>query len=709
MSHHVLTQMHSIFSSSAATKVLTLALTTGVLAVSEGAQAQSDIATQSKEKTENRALGWSHYRNDLRGSGFSEAQQITPENVDQLKPVWSFSTGALDKLGDGIANTAFEATPILLPTQAGGHLAVCTPFNDIIALDPETGEQRWRFDANTDRRGSRPGKCRGVSYWQRPQTKSASTDDTGQQGGVCAHRIITATHDRRLLAIDAKTGELCKSFGDRGVVKLYRESEGFVPGDLSSSSPPLIANGTIVVGSGVVDFKRAKTPLGTVLAFDAETGEPRWRFQTVAHENSAPEVKASWPDNAGEVSGSANAWAPLSADIENDLVFVPTGAPSPDFYGGLRPGDNLNANSVIALRISTGEVVWRYQFVHHDLWDYDTPAMPLLTEIEQDGRSIPALIQVTKQGFVFVLNRLTGEPIYAVNEVPVPQTVVAGEIPSRTQPVPDVMPRLMDTDIDADDAWGLTPWDKGHCQREISNLYNEGLFTPLQLDQFTVLMPGSLGGANWGGAVLWKDKNLMVVNVNTAIFAARLVRNPEAQETGDSHADMAVAGHKKKPTEHVPKSGQTMRINMSGTPYTIENKALMSPLGIPCIKPPWGKLMAIDIQTGEVRWQSPLGSVHEMGPVKVPFHINWGTPNLGGAIVTAGGLVFIGATMDRQFRAFDALTGEQLWTHDLPVDAVASPMTYVLNGKQYVVVSAGGHHMFGRPMGDSIVAFALDE
>lgn len=686
---------------------LVLMVAANVFAGSKGASAQSSVTAPAN--TVSSSLGWPHYRNDLRGSGFSEARQITSDNVDRLKQVWTFSTGAIEKLGEGIANTAFEATPILLPLEAGGHLAVCTPFNDIVALDPETGEQRWRFDAKTDRRGSRPGKCRGVSYWQRPQSSTAEIEMSDHHLGSCSHRIITATHDRRLLAIDANTGELCKQFGDGGVVKLYRDSEGFVPGDLSSSSPPLVANNTIVVGSGVVDFKRAKTPLGTVLAFDAETGAERWRFQTVAHENSAPAVKASWPQNASEVSGSANAWAPFSADVENDLVFVPTGAPSPDFYGGLRPGDNLNANSVIALRISTGEVVWRYQFVHHDLWDYDTPAMPLLTEIERAGNSIPGLIQVTKQGFVFVLNRLTGEPIYAVNEVPVPQTVVAGETPSPTQPIPSVMPRLMDTDIDQEDAWGVTPWDKGHCEREIGKLYNEGLFTPLQLDQFTVLMPGSLGGANWGGAVLWKEKNLMVVNVNTALFAARLVRNPDYQMSGDQPMAVAVDDHKKRPSEHVPKSGQTMRINMSGTPYTIENKALMSPLGIPCVKPPWGKLMAIDIQTGAVRWQSPLGSVHEMGPVKVPFHINWGTPNLGGAIVTAGGLVFIGATMDRQFRAFDAQTGEQLWTHDLPVDGVASPMTYVINGKQYVVISAGGHHMFGRPMGDTIVAFALQD
>ncbi len=627
--------------------------------------------------------GWPSYRGDLAGRGFSPSAQITPDNVQQLKPVWTFSTGEAQRSEAELKNTAFEATPILLPAEAGGHLALCTPYNDVIALDPETGVQRWRFDSHTDRRGSRAGKCRGVSWWQ---------DEQAPEGSECRSRIITATHDRRLLAIDSLTGQPCSQFGDQGVVKLYSEAEGFVPGDIASSSAPLVASDRIVVGSGIVDFQRAKTPAGTVLAFDVRTGQPVWQFRMVPDAGSEAQVQASWPTNASAVSGSANAWAPLSADPEHDLVYIPTGAPSPDFYGGLRPGNNLNANSVIALSLSSGEVRWRYQFVHHDLWDYDTPALPLLTDIRKGGERIPALVQVTKQGFVFVLNRLTGEPIYPVEEMPVPQSAVAGEWLSPTQPRPTFMPPMMNTDISTADAWGLTPWDKSACEKRIAELHNEGLFTPLQLDKFTVLMPGSLGGANWGGAVLWPQRQLLFVNVNTALFAARLVANTETLTAA-----------------HLPESGKTMRISMQGTPYTIENKTLLSPLGIPCVAPPWGKLMAIDLASGQVVWDVPLGSVHNMGPVTLPFHVNWGTPNLGGAIVTDGGLVFIGATMDRQFRAFDAETGEELWHHDLPADGVASPMTYTLNGRQYVVISAGGHHMYGRPMSDQVVAFALDE
>jgi len=656
-----------------------------------GAGVDANVAADTSAQSE----GWSHYRGDIGGQGFSAADQITPANVKGLKPAWRFSTGEAELGEESLSNTAFQATPILLPESAGGHLVLCTPYNDVIALEPGSGVQRWRFNADTDRRGRRPGKCRGVSAWQ--------ADDSAGEGDSlasrCTSRVITATHDRRLIALDSLTGKPCEHFGEQGQVKLYSEAEGFVPGDIASSSPPLIANGVIVVGSGIVDFQRAKTPKGTVQGFDALTGEKRWQFDMIPdhardqHNPNVPQaVLDSWPSNAREVSGSANAWAPLSADPENDLVFIPTGTPSPDFYGGLRPGNNLNANSVIALRISSGEVVWRYQLVHHDLWDYDTPAMPLLTEIQKDGVTVPVVIQVTKQGYIFVLHRLTGEPVFEVNEVPVPQSGVAGEWLSPTQPKPTFFEPLLNTRISVDDAWGLTPFDKAACKKAIASLHNEGLFTPLQEDKFTVLMPGSLGGANWGGAVLWAQENLLYVNVNTALFAARLVKSKSTKVGG-----------------HLPQSGKTMQITMQGTPYTIENKTLLSPLGIPCIKPPWGKMMAIDITTGKARWSSPLGSVHELSPVTLPFHVNWGTPNLGGAIVTDGGLVFIGATMDRQFRAYDAKSGEQLWSHSLPADGAASPMTYTYKGKQYVVISAGGHHMFARPMSDQVVAFSLGD
>ena len=629
---------------------------------------------------------WPQYRGDIGGKGFSPLDQINTGTVADLKLAWEYKTGDLKKYGDVLkSKSALQVTPIVLPQDAGGSMLLCTPFSEVIALDPATGSQRWRFNPNVDVENNyRPAKCRGVSWWR---------DNSLNEGGICRDRVIVSTHDRRLIALDTRTGKKCTGFGVDGEVALYSPQEGYRLGDIATTSAPVVANNRIVVGSAILDFQTTNVPIGTVEGFDASNGEKIWTYELIPDaESTDVAAKASWPENAREITGAANAWAPMSADIERDLVFVPTGAPATDFYGAKRPGNNLNANSVLALRLSTGELVWRFQFVHHDLWDYDTPAQPLLTDLTVAGETLPALIQVTKQGFVFVLNRETGEPIFPVDEVPVPQQAVEGEWVSPTQPMPRYPKPIMKTFLTPDDAWGFTPFDKGACRKKLEEMHSEGLFTPLQEDHWTSLMPGSLGGANWGGAVLWPETNTLYVNANTAAFQARLVKS-----------NQTVA------SDHAPKNGETMRVSMKGTPYTLENEALLSPLGVPCIKPPWGKLLALDLNTAEYSWESTLGSIHEMGPVTAPFQINWGTPNLGGALVTQGGLVFIAATMDRLFRAFDATTGEILWDHKLPADGVASPMSYSVNGKQYVVIAAGGHHMFGRDMADSIMAFALEE
>lgn len=625
------------------------------------------------------AQDWNYYRGDQGGSGFSPHQQITSDNVSTLQVAWQYRSGETQQFAEELPRSALETTPILLPEAAGGHLVFCTAFNQVIALDPETGAERWRYDPEISLAGDRPFKCRGVSWW---------ADPDGLAGQQCRQRIFTATHDRRLIALDARNGKLCEGFGNKGTVKLYSDAEGFVPGDIGSVSPPVVVNGTIVVGSAVVDFVRAHTPRGTVKAFDARSGAARWQFEPIPLDAKAPNAK-QWPVDAVAASGGANAWAPLSVDEVRDLVFIPTGAPSPDYYGALRPGDNRYANSLVVLRGSTGEVVWSFQFVHHDVWDYDTPAQPMLVELQRDGKAIPAVVQLTKQGFVFVFHRETGEPLFPIIEKAVPQSAVAGEQLSPTQPTSPELPLLLSHDLNAENAWGLTAWDRGACAKKITSLNNQGLFTALA-ETPTLMLPGSLGGANWGGGVFWPARQQLVVNVNTAPFVGHL-KPTSRTEAG----------------EHLPPAGKTMRITMAGTPYTVVVESLLSPLGIPCSEPPWGKLMAIDLAKGEVLWQTPLGSVHEMAPFPLPFDINWGTPNLGGALMTAGNLVFIGATMDRRFRAFSADSGEMLWQHTLPVDAPASPMTYQRGGRQFVVIAAGGHHMYQRKMGDYIVAFAL--
>jgi len=613
--------------------------------------------------------GWLYYGGDQGGRHYSAVSQIDRDNVSDLDVAWVHRSGDVETYGDGMENTSTQSTPILLPVSAGESLVYCTPFARVIALDPGSGEHRWDFDPNIDRRGSRTPRCRGVSYAEELRVA---------ENAQCRHRLYLATHDRKLWAIDARNGEPCADFGSDGAVELYGE-EGYVPGDISSSSAPTVAGGVVVVGSGIIDFVRSTTPRGTVNAFDSFTGKLLWQFDPLlGHHNS----------------GSANVWAPISVDEENGLLFLPTSASSPDYYGVDRPGDDLYANSIVALELKTGKMRWHFQHVRHDLWDYDTPAQPILFQWTKNGESIPALVQVTKQSFVFVFNRLTGEPLWEITEQPVPPSQIPGEIASLTQPKPIAPPPLVDSFLMPANVWGLTPWDRGHCAKQVAALNNLGLFTPTS-EKLTLMYPGSLGGANWGGGALLGDSGVLLVNINNTAFTGQLIPTP----TG------AAAEAR---TDH-PESGKRMQVTMKGTPYNIEIGALMSPLGIPCNAPPWGKLLAVNLYKGTIEWEAALGSVHEMGPVTAPFHIDWGTPNLGGGIATGGGVFFIGATMDRQIRAFDVDSGETLWKYTLPNDATATPMTYVYKGRQYVVINAGGHFMFQRGYGDYLYAFALPE
>lgn len=614
-------------------------------------------------------LDWLYYGGDQGGRHYSSTSQINTENVSNLEVAWVHRSGDVQTYGDDMENTSSQSTPILLPPSAGESLVYCTPFNRVIALDPGTGEQRWDFDPDIDKRGSRTFRCRGVSYALEPRVPESAQ---------CRHRLYVATHDRKLWAIDAQNGEPCSSFGSAGVVELYG-AEGYIPGDISSSSAPTVAGGVVVVGSGVIDFARATTPRGTVSAFDSYSGDLVWQFDPLAGHPK---------------SGSANVWAPMSVDEQNGLLFLPTSAASPDYYGVERPGDGLYANSIVALDLKNGAVRWHFQHVRHDLWDYDTPAQPILFQWQKEGESIPALVQVTKQSFIFVLNRLTGEPLWEITEHPAPPSDITGEQTSLTQPKPIAPPPLIDSFLMPSNVWGLTPWDRADCAQQVAALNNLGLFTPIG-EKLSMMYPGSLGGANWGGGALLADTGLLLVNINNAAFTGQLIPTPTGATSGAR-------------TDH-PKSGKRMQVTMEGTPYNVEIGALTSPLGIPCNAPPWGKLVAVDLYKGTIEWETALGSVHEMGPVRVPFHIDWGTPNLGGGIATGGGVFFIGATMDRQIRAFDINSGETLWKHTLANDATATPMTYLYKGRQYVVINAGGHFMFQRGFGDYLYAFALPE
>jgi quinoprotein glucose dehydrogenase len=378
----------------------------------------------------------------------------------------------------------------------------------------------------------------------------------------------------------------------------------------------------------------------------------------------------------------------MTADPERDLIFVPTGSPSPDHYGGLRPGDNRFANSLVALRASTGAVVWHFQMVHHDLWDYDLPSPPTLITLQRNGKAVPAVVQTTKMGFVFVFHRETGEPFFPIVERPVPQSDVPGEIVSPTQPMPVLPPPLTPQRLDVEDGWGLTPWDRRACQERIRGLRSEGIYTPPSL-RGSIAHPGFIGGMEWGGVGYDPGTGILVVNTNRLAMVSTLI--PRA--TADAMPPPA-------------KGAKFTIAPQRSTPYAAKREPLMSPLGIPCSPPPWGMLHAVDLQTGAVRWEVPLGTMTDL--TKVPTPAAWGSPNLGGPLV-AGGLIFIGASMDKRLRAFDLATGEILWTSDLPASLQSTPLTYRArpSGRQFLVVAAGGHDGMKSSLGDSVIAYAL--
>ncbi len=617
---------------------------------------------------------WQYYGGDQGGQRYSAAAQITPANVAGLKPAWTFSTRDLATKGDAIRRASFEDTPIL----AEGRLYVCSPFDEVSALDPGTGRELWRFDPRLDSALRYPNDfvCRGVAYWRnaRPRTK------------FCSTRIFVVTNDRRLIALDAQTGKPCAGFGNKGTVSIVPFPKMFYRGEQQNTSAPLVTHGLVIVGSSIDDNQRVDAPRGTVHAYDATTGALRWSFDPVPRDPAAANA-ASWSGSGARQTGAANVWAPLSADEEHGLVFLPTTSPSPDFYGGERSGNNRYADSIVALHVDTGKVAWSFQVTHHDLWDYDVPAQPTLSLVTYQGETAPAVLQPTKQGLLFTLNRLTGEPLIPVQERRVPQNGAPGEQLSPTQPFP-VAPRpLAPTRIRPSDAFGLTFWDRGKCRDMIAAARADGLYTPPSL-RGTVLYPFTGGGTNWGGLAFDPAHDIAYVNTSSATHLVKLI------PAGDFAAVKAANPNKEVSPQR-------------GTPYGMMRTVLTGPFGLPCNPPPWGQLHAIDMHDGHVLWDEPLGTTEDIAPLSQYVLGRTGTPNLGGPIVTAGGLVFIGAAMDDYLRAFDARTGAELWRGRLPAGGQATPMTYLWKGRQYVVIAAGGHAKLNTRRGDSVVAFAL--
>jgi quinoprotein glucose dehydrogenase len=622
--------------------------------------------------------GWSYFGGDSYGSRYSTARQIDRGNVGKLQIAWRYSTGELKRRGPQlIANSSTQTTPILID----GSLVFCTPFNRMVALDPTNGRERWVFDPQVAVNHKIPFQynCRGVSAWRDPQATQAA---------VCATRIFMGTNDSRLVAVDSRTGKACPGFGSGGQVSIKRAWPDKFPGEAKLTSAPVIASGVVAVGSAITDNIRTDAPPGTVFAFDLRTGELRWQFDPIPRDANDP-AYATWLDGSALRTGAGNVWSTMVADEALGIIYAPVGSASPDFYGGMRKGNNLYTSSLVALNAATGKPIWHFQSVHHDIWDYDVSAPPLLADLKRDGKTIPAVVQNTKQGFVFVFDRTNGRPLFPIEERPVPQGgALPGEWLSPTQPFPVKPAPLVSTTLTPDDAWGFTFWDRKICRRQIEALQSKGIYTPPSAGAGTILMPGSAGGANWGGAAFDPTRKLMLVNVNRV--AQILTMIPRAEIPGVEGIVLA--------------DGKDVAA-ATGTPYGTHREWLLSPFGAPCTAPPWGELIAVDLQNGDIKWRVPLGSIEKQLPVR--FEWNLGTPNMGGPVVTAGGLVFIAATMDRYMRAFDVDSGKMLWRHELPAGSQATPMTYEAGGRQFLAMVTGHHLWFDSTAGDEIVAFAL--
>ena len=611
---------------------------------------------------------WAYYGQNPGGTRYTSLDQINDHNVGRLQPCWTYRTGELEKYAGNYAaqKAAFETTPILI----GRTLYLSTPSDRVIAIDAETGKERWVYDPHVNLHDDHSEiSNRGVAYWP-------------GLGG----RVYIGTIDGRLIALETATGQTAADFGRGGVVDL-REGVG---DDLAETSPPTVVGDLVIVGSSLGDNQRFDYPPGVVRAFSAATGKLVWSWNPIV-QDPTDSAYATWEGPKAHRTGGANAWTILSADPARDLLFVPSTCPSPDYYGGERKGSNLYANSIVCLRASTGKRIWSFQVVHHDLWDDDIAAQPVLIDLPRGGRTIPAVVVGTKMGHIFVLDRLTGVSLFPVEERPVPASTVPGEQAWPTQPFPVLPEPLGIQHLSPDDAWGLTDSERIEARQRIASFRNQGPFTPPSFEG-SIMVPGNVGGINWSGMCYDPVSGQLITNINRVPAVIRMIPRDTLEFVERQSQEILRA-----------ETGQ-----QTGTPYIMKRVYLFKAdkRGIIMqVKPPWGTLLAIDLHTGRKQWEVPLG--YMLDPAKYPGAEHWGSVSFGGAIVTGGNLIFIAGSMDGHFRAFDRRTGKVLWEFALPASAQATPMSYSLDGKQYVVISAGGHGKLGTKEGDYVMAFAL--
>lgn len=623
---------------------------------------------------------WRHWGNTTAGDRFAALDQITKDNVDQLQVAWTAHTGDVPQSNGSGAED--QNTPL----QVGTTVYVCTAYSKIVALDADTGAEFWRYDP----KATAPNwqRCRGLGYHDQDGLAAGTTPTPGSTPGACRQRLLLPTIDARLIAVDAATGKPCADFGKQGVVDLKAGMGEVKDGYYQQTSTPLVAGDLVVVGGRVADNFSTDEPPGVVRAYNAVSGELAW-----AWDPGNPAVTRLPPPGQTYTRGTPNVWSAMSYDPKLGLIYLPTGNATPDFWAGERtPFDDKYSSSVVALDAKTGKVRWSFQTTHHDLWDFDLPAQPLLYDIpDGKGGTQPALVQVTKQGEIFMLDRETGKPIAEVQERPVPQGNVPGERYSPTQPYSVGMPSIGNKTLTESDMWGATPFDQLLCRIAFKGMRHEGVYTPPGLDH-ALQFPGSLGGMNWGSVSVDPTSSYMFVNDMRLGLANYLV--PRAQiPAGASGIEMGV-------------------VPQEGTPFGAMRERFLSQLGIPCQAPPFGTMSAIDLKTRKLVWQVPVGTVRDTGPLGIRMHlpIPIGMPTLGASLATQSGLLFFAGTQDFYLRAFDTATGKEIWKARLPVGSQSGPMTYVSpkTGRQYVVVGAGGARQ-SPDRGDYVIAYALPE
>ena len=630
------------------------------------------------------AQDWRAYGRTGFGQRYSPLTDITPANAKNLTVAWTFQTGDWPGKNDPL-ETTFEVTPI----KAHDTLYLCSQHQRVFAVDAASGKKRWSFDPHlADNATFQHLTCRGVSYYEAPDAAlTAATPGAApsQPQTACASRIFFGTNDGRLFSLDAATGQPCRGFGNLGVVDLQVGMPVTTAGDYEVTSPPVITDHLVIVNGAVRDNYSTAEPSGVIRAFDVNSGALVWAWDAGnADENALPSAGRTY------VKNSPNSWMTMSYDAKLGLLYVPMGVQTPDIWGGNRePVAERYSSALVALDANTGHRVWSYQTVHHDLWDMDLPAQPTLLDMPTPKGIVPAILQPAKTGNLFVLDRRDGHLLVPAPERNVPQGASPGDRTSPTQPFSALTFRPQH-DLTEADMWGATLFDQLACRIEFRSLRYQGIFTPPSL-QGTLVFPGNLGMFEWGGIAVDPVRQIAIANPITMPFVSQLLpRGP---------------GNPPAPNGQHPPGGETGVQPMYGTPYGVKLHAFLSPLHLPCMRPPWGYMAAVDLKTDKIVWMHKNGTIRDSAPVPIP--IKMGVPSLGGPLVTAGGVAFLTSTADYYIRAYDVRTGDQLWQDRLPAGGQSTPMSYAVGNRQFVVTAAGGHGSFGSKAGDYVIAYGL--